>query len=84
MAPDPGQLGEGIDQPGPPPRVTERAQTLLHAFSDVRLVRAALGAGAYGYVLKDADPRSVICAVRKALRGVRPMSAEITELLAGG
>lgn len=57
---------------------------MLTAFSDVRLVRAALGAGAYGYVLKDADPRSVICSVRKALRGVRPMSAEITEPLAGG
>lgn len=45
---------------------------MLTAFADERLVRAAMTAGAFGFVLKDADPRSVICAVRTALRGTIP------------
>lgn len=48
---------------------------MLTAFADGHLVRAALAAGACGYLLKDADPRSVVCAVRRALRGSPPLPA---------
>ncbi|GGK83388.1 response regulator [Ornithinimicrobium pekingense] len=52
---------------------------MLTAFADERLVRAALAAGAFGFVLKDADPRSVVCAVRRAMRGTPPVSVELTD-----
>jgi DNA-binding NarL/FixJ family response regulator len=41
----------------------------LTSFSEERRVRAALQAGAAGYVLKDSDPDDVAAAVRAALRG---------------
>ena len=54
---------------------------VLTAFSDVRLVRDALAAGAWGYVLKDADPNTVVTAVRMAMRGERPMTRAIADML---
>jgi DNA-binding NarL/FixJ family response regulator len=57
---------------------------VLTAFSDVRLVRDALAAGAWGYVLKDADPTTVVTAVRMAMRGERPMTRAIADMLDAG
>ncbi|MCP6600281.1 response regulator transcription factor, partial [Klebsiella pneumoniae] len=42
---------------------------VLTAFTDPLMVRDALTAGARGYVLKDADPGSVVSAVREAAGG---------------
>lgn len=50
---------------------------VLTAFAEPRLVQDALTAGARGYVLKDADPTTVVSAVREAARGGRPMTAGI-------
>ena len=46
---------------------------VLTAFAEPGLVRDALGAGARGYVVKDADPATVVSAVREAARGGRPV-----------
>lgn len=51
---------------------------VLTGFAEPALVHDALTAGARGYVLKDADPRTVVSAVREAARGGCPMSAGIT------
>lgn len=56
---------------------------MLTAFADQRLVRLALQAGAFGYVLKDADPRSVVCAVRRAIRGRPPLPDDGTAAAGG-
>ncbi|MFN2318186.1 MAG: response regulator transcription factor [Dermatophilaceae bacterium] len=51
---------------------------VLTAFADPRLMREARTAGARGYVLKDADPRTVVSAVRDAAQGGCPISAGAT------
>ncbi|GAA4886878.1 response regulator [Serinicoccus chungangensis] len=53
---------------------------ILTAFAEKRLVGAAMAAGAFGFVLKDADPFSVVCAVRRAMRGVLPVGEEMSHL----
>lgn len=59
----------------------EARVVILTAFADRRRVRAALAAGACGYVLKDADPTTVVRAVREAGRGGHPMTPEVRALL---
>lgn len=54
---------------------------LLTAFADVALVRIAVRAGAWGYVLKDADPATIVGAVRTTLAGGRPVTPSVGDLL---
>ena len=42
---------------------------ILTSFGEMERVHAALGHGAAGYLLKDADPEEVVAAVRAAARG---------------
>ena len=60
-------------------RVTERhpdVQVLvLTSFSDGDRVQRALDAGAVGYLLKDADPQSLLDGVRAVSRGESPLDA---------
>lgn len=56
---------------------------VLTALAEPRLVRDALRAGARGYVLKDADPGTVVSAVRETARGGRPLSAGLWEASMG-
>ena len=42
---------------------------VLTSFSDSRRILDALGAGAIGYLLKDAEPDEVLAAIRAAARG---------------
>jgi DNA-binding NarL/FixJ family response regulator len=44
---------------------------ILTAFSDRARVGAALDAGAFGYLLKDADPKALLGGVREAGRACR-------------
>lgn len=55
---------------------------MLTAHSEPSFVRAAMAAGAWGYVLKDANARTIVQAVRTTCRGGRPMTAEIRDILA--
>ncbi|WP_130012495.1 response regulator [Serinicoccus sediminis] len=58
----------------------EARVVMLTAFAEQRLVKAAMAAGAFGFVLKDADPQSVVCAVRRAMRGILPVGEEMSHL----
>ncbi|MGC5583545.1 response regulator [Ornithinimicrobium sp. W1665] len=50
---------------------------VLTAFADHVLVDEAVGAGAVGYVLKDASPGTVVDAVLEAARGGRPVRPDL-------
>jgi DNA-binding NarL/FixJ family response regulator len=58
---------------------------VLTSFGDRERVHDALDAGATGYLLKDADPRDLIAAVRSAARGDAPLDPRVARaLLPGG
>jgi len=46
-----------------------------------RYVRAAMAAGASGYIVKSAEPSEIVSAVRRAGRGQTPLSAEAATCL---
>ena len=54
----------------------------LTSYADVDRVRAALRAGAVGYVLKDAGPDDLLTAVEAAHRGLTSIDASLTRKLA--
>lgn len=54
---------------------------VLTTFSDDARVRAALAAGATGYLLKDADPDDVVRAVRAAARDEAPIDPRVARHL---
>lgn len=54
---------------------------VLTTFSDDARVRAALAAGATGYLLKDADPDDVVRAVRAAARDEAPIDPRVARSL---
>lgn len=56
---------------------------VLTSFSDRDRIRAALEAGAIGYVLKDSEPDDVVRAVRAAARGDWPLDPRAARLLLG-
>jgi DNA-binding NarL/FixJ family response regulator len=58
---------------------------VLTSFSDRERVHDALDAGAIGYLLKDADPRDLVAAIRAAARGDAPLDPRVARaLLPGG
>ena len=46
---------------------------VLTSFDDQRRILDALGAGATGYLLKDAEPDEVLAAIRTAVEGGSPL-----------
>lgn len=57
---------------------------VLTTFSDDHRVRAALAAGATGYLLKDASPDEVVAAVRAAGRDETPIDPRVARALLPG
>lgn len=57
---------------------------VLTTFSDDHRVRAALAAGATGYLLKDAAPEDVVAAVRAAARDETPIDPRVARSLLPG
>lgn len=57
---------------------------VLTTFSDDHRVRAALAAGATGYLLKDAAPEEVVAAVRAAARDEAPIDPRVARSLLPG
>ncbi|MGL3198659.1 MULTISPECIES: response regulator [Curtobacterium] len=57
---------------------------VLTTFSDDHRVRAALSAGATGYLLKDAAPEEVVAAVRAAARDETPIDPRVARSLLPG
>ncbi|ROS33303.1 response regulator transcription factor [Curtobacterium sp. PhB78] len=57
---------------------------VLTTFSDDHRVRAALAAGATGYLLKDASPDEVVAAVRAAARDETPIDPRVARALLPG
>ena len=57
---------------------------VLTTFSDDHRVRAALAAGATGYLLKDAAPDDVVTAVRAAARDEAPIDSRVARALLPG
>jgi DNA-binding NarL/FixJ family response regulator len=53
----------------------------LTAFSDRGRILAVLDAGAVGYVLKDAEPRQVLDAIRAAAHGASPLDPRVAHAL---
>lgn len=62
-------------------RYSEVAVVVLTSFGDKDRVRAALDAGASGYLLKDSDADEVSAAVRAAALGLLPLDSAITRHL---
>jgi DNA-binding NarL/FixJ family response regulator len=54
---------------------------VLTSFAEAERVRAALEAGAVGYLLKDSEPRDVLDAVRAASAGHAPLDPRVTRAL---
>jgi DNA-binding NarL/FixJ family response regulator len=54
---------------------------VLTSFAEAERVRAALEAGAVGYLLKDSEPRDVLDAVRAAFAGHAPLDPRVTRAL---
>jgi DNA-binding NarL/FixJ family response regulator len=57
---------------------------VLTSFADPVRVRAAVAAGAVGYLLKDSDPRDVVAAVRRAAGGQVPLDPRVAQALLPG
>lgn len=64
--------------------VPETRVLVLTTFSDDARVRAALAAGATGYLLKDATPDDVVAAVRAAARDETPIDPRVARALLPG
>jgi len=64
-----------ITASGPPPRVL-----MLSAYSDESLVKQALVAGAWGFLLKDASPQEIAQAVFATAQGRNCFSEELLKL----
>lgn len=62
----------------------EVTTVLMSAYSNPELVREALAAGAMGYVVKSEDIDVMVSAIRKAIRGERYISEELSEALSEG
>jgi DNA-binding NarL/FixJ family response regulator len=60
-------------------RVAVMAMT---SYSEVDRIRGALGAGASGYLLKDAEAEQVVDAIRKTHRGEMPLGPAVSRQLA--
>lgn len=58
---------------------THTRVVVLSMHADLEFVRAAMAAGAWAYVVKDAAPEELATAVRKAVAGERFVSAQLTE-----
>lgn len=54
---------------------------VLTSFVDQKRILEALGAGACGYILKDADAREVSAAVRAAAAGESPLDPKVARVL---
>jgi DNA-binding NarL/FixJ family response regulator len=54
---------------------------VLTSFSDKQRILDALGAGASGYVLKDADPEELLSAIRVAAGGGAPLDPKAARVL---
>ena len=54
---------------------------VVTGFGEVHRVQAALGAGAAGYVLKDADVDEIVLAIRAAHRGQVHLDRDVTRTL---
>lgn len=68
-------------------RLPDAKVLVLTSFADSERVRAALGAGATGYVLKDAEPDQLLSAVKSAAAGHVPIDPRVARALlpnAGG
>ena len=57
------------------------AVLVLTSFSDVRRIKAALAAGAAGYLLKDASAEDVVRGIRAAAAGGAPLDPHAARLL---
>jgi DNA-binding NarL/FixJ family response regulator len=62
------------DRPGVP-------VVVLTSFDDQRRILDALGAGATGYLLKDAEPDAVLAAIRTAVEGGSPLDPRAARVL---
>ena len=54
---------------------------VLTSFAESERVKAALGAGATGYVLKDAEPEQLLAAVKSAAAGHVPIDPRVARVL---
>jgi DNA-binding NarL/FixJ family response regulator len=59
----------------------EATVVVLTSFHDQDRVRAAVGAGAIGYLLKDSEPGDLLAAVRAAAAGHAPLDPRVTRAL---
>lgn len=60
----------------------ERVQVvILTTFAEDERVRAAIDAGAVGYILKDADPEAIVAAVHSAAAGGAPLDPRVARAL---
>lgn len=59
-------------------RETEAKVLMLTTFNSDQLVRSAIGAGAHGFLLKDADPAVLADAVRTVARGESVLASAVT------
>jgi DNA-binding NarL/FixJ family response regulator len=54
---------------------------VLTSFSDRERITSALAAGAVGYLLKDAEPRELLAAIRSAAGGATPIDPRVASTL---
>jgi DNA-binding NarL/FixJ family response regulator len=57
---------------------------ILTSFAEPPRIRAALDAGAIGYLLKDSEPEELVAGIRLVAAGNSPLAAEATRALAQG
>lgn len=57
---------------------------ILTSYAEPPRIRAALEAGALGYLLKDSEPEELIAGIRLVAAGSSPLPAEAARALAGG
>jgi DNA-binding NarL/FixJ family response regulator len=57
---------------------------ILTSYGEPARIRAALEAGALGYLLKDSEPEELIAGIRLVAAGSSPLAAEAARALSGG